>query len=133
MPDPRERLFDTGALIDIYRGRPALRARFQAVIDGTLTGYISTISEAELWRGVKPAEAARHEAILSHFTALPLDSRAARQAGEWMQRYEPHGLGWMDALITATAVQAGLTILTRDAKLAKVLAGEAQFEIYSVP
>jgi predicted nucleic acid-binding protein len=48
-----------------------------------------------------------------------------------MQKYEPHGLGWMDALIAATARQSGLPLLTRDAKLAKVLAGEAQFEIYT--
>jgi predicted nucleic acid-binding protein len=36
----------------------------------------------------------------------------------------------MDALITATAVQAGLTVLTRDTRLARLLGGEARFEIY---
>ena len=107
-----------------------MRAPFQAVLDGELIGYLSTLSEAELWRGVKPMEVERHEAILSHFRAIPLDSHAARLAGEWMQQYETHGLGWMDALIVATAKQASLAVLTRDAKLAKVLAGEAQFDVY---
>ncbi len=125
-----EFLFDTGALIDIYRGRATVRLRFQTVVDGKLTGYVSVITEAELWRGVKPVELDRHEAILSFFHSLTLDSRAARLAGEWMQHYEPHGLGWMDALIVATARIAGLAVLTRDARLSRVLAGEAQFEVY---
>jgi len=131
MAEFTELLFDTGALIDIYRGRPFIRSWFQAVMDGDLRGYVSVISQAELWRGVKPAEVERHEAIISYFTSIPLDSGAARLAGEWMQKYEPHGLGWMDALIVSTAKQSGLPLLTRDAKLAKVLADEAQFEVYA--
>jgi len=131
MAEFAELLFDTGASIDIYRGRPFIRSWFQAVMEGDLRGYVSVISQAELWRGVKPAEIERHEAILSHFTSIPLDSGAARLAGEWMQKYEPQGLGWMDALIVATAKQSGLPLLTRDAKLAKVLADEAQFEVYA--
>ncbi len=123
-------LFDTGVLIDIYRGKPTIRSRFHDVIDGKLIGYLSSISEAELWRGIKPIEIERHEAILSYFNSLSLDSRAARLAGEWMQKYEAQGLGWMDALIVATAKKSGLPTLTRDTKLAQVLAGEAQFEIY---
>jgi len=124
-------LFDTSALIDIYRGRPVMRARYQSVVDGKLGGDVSVISEAELWRGVKPVEVDRHEAILSYFTLLPFDSGAARLAGGWMQRFEAQGLGWMDTLIVATAKESGLPILTRDAKLAQVLAGEAHFEVYA--
>ena len=89
MAEFAELLFDTGALIDIYRGRPFIRSWFQAVMDGDLRGYVSAISQAELWRGVKPAEIERHEAILSYFTSIPLDSSAARLAGECMQKYEP--------------------------------------------
>jgi predicted nucleic acid-binding protein len=130
MAEPPALLFDTTALIDIYRGRPALRQRFQAVLDRELAGYLSAISEAELWRGIRAAEVERHEAILSFFRSLPLDTGAARTAGTWMNRYESHGLGWMDALITATAQRAGLTILTRDVHLARVMASEADFELY---
>lgn len=71
-------LFDTGVLIDIYRGKPTIRSRFQDVVDGNLIGYLSSISEAELWRGIKPIEIERHAAILSYFNSLSLDSRAAR-------------------------------------------------------
>jgi predicted nucleic acid-binding protein len=59
-----------------------------------------------------------------------IDSGRARLAGEWMQCYESRGLGWMEALIAATGAQAKLIILTRDAKLGRLLANEARFEVY---
>ena len=130
MPETETLLFDTGALIDIYRGRPQTKTRLQAVLAGKLVGYVSAVSEAELWRGVRPAETERHEAILSYFISLPIDSGRARLAGQWMQRYESQGLGWMDALIAATGAQAKLTILTRDGKLGRLMANEARFEVY---
>ncbi len=131
MPD-HELLFDSTALFDLYRGQPALRAYLDALVAGNLTGYVSVITEAELWRGLRADEVERHEALLALFTRLSLDSAAARQAGAWMQRYERRGLGWMDALIVATARQANLTVLTRDRQLAACLDGEAAFQTYTL-
>ena len=125
------RLFDTTALIDIYRGKPWLRQRFLSVVSGELEAYISVLTVAELWRGVQSTELERHEAVLSYFGSLTLEAATARLAGAWMGRYGVQGLGWMDALITATAYRAGLTILTRDSRLAHLLAGEASFELYT--
>ena len=125
-------LFDPGARIDIYRGRAMMRARFQNVVEGTLIAYLSVISEAELWRGIKPVEIERHEAILAYFNSLTVDSRTARLAGEWMQKYESQGLGRMDALIVAAAKKSGLPVITRDAKLAHVLGKEARFQVYTM-
>lgn len=125
-----ERLFDTGALFDLYKGRQRARAYLDRLLGGSLRGYISVVSEAEMWRGLRPDEVEDHEALLELFVVLPLDSRPAQLAGAWMQRYEGEGLGWTDALIVATARQAGLTVLTRDGRLAACLTGEAQFEVY---
>lgn len=125
-----ERLFDTGALFDLYKGRQHARAYFDCLLDGSLRGYVSVISEAEIWRRLRPGEVEDHKALLGLFVVLPLDSGAARLAGTWMQHYEEQGLGWMDALIVATARQVGLTVLTRDARLAACLADEARFEVY---
>ena len=125
-----ERLFDTGVLFDLYKGRQRAHVYFDRLVEGSLHGYVSVISEAEMWRGLRPGEVEDHRALLGLFVVLPLDSEAARLAGTWMQRYESRGLGWMDALIVATARQADLTVLTRDARLAAGLAGEAQFEVY---
>jgi predicted nucleic acid-binding protein len=74
----------------------------------------------------------RHELILSQFISLPLDSDAARLAGTWMQKYAASGLGWMDALISATGKIADLPLLTRDERLAEVLSAETRFELYSL-
>ncbi len=36
-----------------YRGRTEIRPRLDAAIAGDLAGYISIITEAELWRGLR--------------------------------------------------------------------------------
>jgi predicted nucleic acid-binding protein len=130
MSQPRELLFDTAALVDIYRGRTEIKPLFDAVAAGELRPYISVITEAELWRGVRLEEMELHEALLSNFAPIPLQSEMARLAGAWMQRYAATGLGWMDALIAATAKSVSLSVLTRDRRLAEVLTAEVGFEIY---
>ncbi len=124
-------LFDTGALIDIYRGRQRIRPFFDDIVDRSVTAYVSPITEAELWFGLRSGEREQHEALLGYFIALPLTSEAGRLAGEWMQQYGPRGLGWMDALIVASAALAAVPVLTRDKRLAEVLAEEAEFIPYS--
>ncbi|MCP4427037.1 MAG: type II toxin-antitoxin system VapC family toxin [Chloroflexi bacterium] len=130
MNKKQEWLFDTGCLIDIYRGRMRIKPYFDRVLAGDIASYLSVITEAELWRGLRVGELDEHEALLAQFTILPLRSEAGRLAGEWMQRYQAVGLGWMDALIGATAVTANVPVLTRDKKLAKELANEVNFEVY---
>lgn len=132
MTKEAELLFDTNAMVDIYRGQASIKARFELILDGSLVPYVSVITEAELWRGLRLDEVERHELILSQFISLPLDSDAARLAGSWMQKYAPSGLGWMDALITATGKIADLPVLTRDKRLRSVLSSEAKFELYSL-
>lgn len=125
-----ELLFDTTALIDIYRGVSGIQPTFEAILKNKLAPFISVITEAELWRGLHPEEVERHTLILEQFIILPITSDEAQLAGVWMQKYTSTGLGWMDALISATGRVAGLTVLTRDKKLAKVLSSETKFEIY---
>ncbi len=131
MAEQAELLFDTTALIDIYRGKNSIKNYFDLVLDGSLLPYISVLTEAELWRGLHADEVERHELIIDRFISLPLDSDAARLAGSWMQKYSSTGLGWMDAMIAATGNVAGLIVLTRDQRLATVLSTEANFETYS--
>ena len=132
MTKAAELLFDTNALIDIYRGQASIKTHFESILDGSLMPYVSVITEAELWRGLRPDELERHELLLSQFISLPLDSDAARLAGTWMQKYVNTGLGWMDALISATGKIADLPVLTRDKRLAGVLSSETKFEMYSL-
>lgn len=130
MSKSRELLFDTNCLIDIYWGRQRIRPTFDDILSGELSPFMSVIAEAELWRGLRAGELEKHQALIGRFTILPLRSDAARLAGSWMQQFQPDGLGWMDALITATAQVNGLAVLTRDKRLAQVLADEADFSLY---
>ncbi|HLF72888.1 MAG TPA: PIN domain-containing protein [Anaerolineales bacterium] len=131
MPKQAEFLFDTTALIDIYRGREGIKSYFESILDGGLMPYVSVLTEAELWRGLHADEVERHLLLVEQFISLPLDSDAARLAGTWMQKYHASGLGWMDALICATGKIAGLSVLTRDKNLIHVLSLETHFEPYS--
>jgi len=132
MANPLELLFDTTALVDVYRGKSGIKKYFDLILDGSLLPYVSVLTEAELWRGLHADEVERHELIIERFVSLPLDSDAARRAGIWMQKYSTSGLGWMDALISATGKVAGLTVLTRDKRLKTVLSADADFELYSL-
>jgi predicted nucleic acid-binding protein len=132
MSKTAELLFDTNALVDIYRGQASIKAHFESILDGSLLPYVSAVTEAELWRGLQSDELERHELLLSQFISLPLDSDAARLAGTWMQKYAATGLGWMDAFISASGKIADLHVLTRDKRLASVLSVEAKFELYSL-
>jgi len=123
-------LFDTNALIDIYRGRQRIKSTFDQLMAGELSGCISVITEAELWRGLRPGELDTHNALIEQFTKLPLNSDAARLAGIWMTQFEHSGLGWMDAFIAASAKLADMPLLTRDNRLAALLAREVMFLVY---
>ena len=125
-------LFDTGVLLDIYHGRERVNPFFEQLIepDSALTAYISPVSEAELWLGLRAHELERHEALLAFSRPLPLTAEAGRLAGEWVRRFAPKGLGWMDAMIVSAAAVMGLPVLTRDRRLVETLAGEADFVLY---
>lgn len=123
-------VFDTNALIDIYRGRQRIKPTFDQLITGELRGFISVITEAELWRGLRPGELDIHNALIEQFTVLPLNSEAARLADSWMAQFEPAGLGWMDAFIAASAKLSGMSLLTRDRKLASLLTKDLNFVVY---
>lgn len=47
-----------------------------------------------------------------------------------MQLYKTSGLGWMDALLVATATNNRLIVLTRDRRLASLLDGVTAFVVY---
>lgn len=126
----RSFLFDTGAILDVYHGRARVRPYFDRLIDDADVAYVSPLTEAELWVGLRPNEQETHEALLALFITLPLTSAAGRLSGEWMRRYGSKGLGWLDALIAATAAVAGVPVLTRDKWLAAILGADVEFIVY---
>lgn len=130
MTIPSELLFGTSAAIDIYKGRKRIEPYFDTVFEKDTLAYLSVVSVAELWRGLRIGESDQHEALLRMFHILPMNLKTAKVAGQWMNRYVHDGLGWMDCLLTATASMENLPVLTRDKKLANILSSHADFILY---
>ncbi len=49
----QELLFDSTGLVDLYRGQVALQPYLNALLNRDINAYISVITEAELWRGLR--------------------------------------------------------------------------------
>lgn len=97
-----KRLLDTNILVDALRGLPDCEDYLSRLTEGDL--YCSTITSAELWAGVRPADEDDLDIFLGAFHWVSVDEAIARRAGHYMQKYsKSHGLLLPDALIAATA------------------------------
>ena len=124
-------MLDTVALIDYYHGRPGVLPYLEAILDGEATGAFSTVTELELWQGIRPGEEERHQALLVLLERVPLDGIIARRAGELRRQFGPDRLSLPDAAIAASAEVAGCTLVTRNTRDFERLAGILAVEFYS--
>lgn len=99
MPDY---LVDTDIFID------HLRAGRRVPVSPDSSAY-SSLTRAELYAGRRTDEAVV-DLLLSAFTEIPLDRGVAEEAG----RIRRHGHPLADAVIAATALLAGRTLVTRN-------------------
>jgi predicted nucleic acid-binding protein len=109
-------MFDSVALIDYYHNRAAVVPYFEMILNGQATGAFSTITELELWQGIRAGEEERHEAMLALLERVPLDGAIARQAGELRRRIGLDNLSLPDAAIAASAELTGRVLLTRNTR-----------------
>lgn len=123
-------LLDSVALIDWYCGRSGVRPYFEQILDGVSRGAFSTISEIELWQGLRSGEEAGHEAMLSLLDRVPLDRAIARRAGELRREFGLGALSLPDAAIAASADLTGRTLLTRNTKDFSRLRGRVPLQFY---
>ncbi len=110
-------LIDTNLLILALRRRPEaihLLKRLKAA--GAL--HISVVTRTEILAGMHASEEGRTMDLLSSLSNLPVDVASADQAGRWIYTYARRGiqLSVPDAIIAATAVAHGLTLVTTNAK-----------------
>lgn len=113
---PKAWLLDSVALIDWYCGRTGVAPYLKSILEGEARGCFSTISEVELWQGLRPGEQSRHEAMLDRLHRIPLDKTIARRAGQLRQELGLAYLSLPDAVIAATAALTGQTLLTRNTR-----------------
>ncbi|MBC8450225.1 MAG: type II toxin-antitoxin system VapC family toxin [Chloroflexi bacterium] len=123
-------MLDTVALIDYYHGRPGVLPYLDAILEGQATGAFSTVTELELWQGIRPGEEKRHQALLALLERVPLDGAIARRAGQLRRQFGLHRLSLPDAAIAASAELSGCTLLTRNTRDFAALADMLAIEFY---
>jgi predicted nucleic acid-binding protein len=123
-------MFDSVALIDYYHNRAAVVPYFEMILNGQATGAFSTITELELWQGIRAGEEERHEAMLALLERVPLDGAIARQAGELRRRIGLDNLSLPDAAIAASAELTGRVLLTRNTRDFAALKRLMDIELY---
>lgn len=96
-------LVDTDILIDHLRGV----RRFEP---GTDSVRYSVVTRAELYAG-RSTEEGRVDTLLGPFEELAVDRAIAERAGRLRRE---HAMRLPDALIAATALEFGLSLLTRN-------------------
>ncbi|HNU02369.1 MAG: type II toxin-antitoxin system VapC family toxin [Phycisphaerae bacterium] len=108
---PERLLIDTDVLVDYLRGHPQA-VRYLRAQKGPLA--LSAITVAELYAGVRDGEEREVlDAFVGIFQVLPVTDANARQGGLWRRDYgKSHGVGLADAVIAATAAEAGAVLVT---------------------
>jgi predicted nucleic acid-binding protein len=106
-------LLDSNVLIYHLRKRPAVTALLQQWMQ-TNDLYISVATRTEILAGMRPHEETVTTALLDSFINLPVTVSIADQAGRWIYHHARRGaqLSFPDAIIAATAVAHGLTLVT---------------------
>jgi hypothetical protein len=66
-------MLDMVALIDHYNGQRGVLPYLEAILDEEAAGAFSTITELELWQGIRPGKEERHEDLAALLQRVPLD------------------------------------------------------------
>lgn len=114
-------LIDTSVLVDVERGRAALRR-----VPGEEEHAISVVTASELLHGVHRAtdglrrtrRQAFVEHVLAHMESLPVTVAVARVHADLWARLEASGeiIGAHDLWIAATAIANGMGVVTTNAR-----------------
>lgn len=106
-------LLDTDILIWIIRGEKKYIDWFNK-LKGEITLSISTLTIAEVYKNVYPAELTRIEEVISEVDTFDVTSSVARQGGLYFQSYSKNlkNLHIIDCLIAATAREHDFVLIT---------------------
>jgi predicted nucleic acid-binding protein len=110
-------LLDSGILILHLRKQPGYLELMESLA-GEEELYVSVISRFETIRGMHDREKKNTFALLDSLKALDVTREIADQAGELVRSWKTRGTTFdnADALIAASALQNGLTLVTTNPK-----------------
>ena len=114
-------LIDTDVLIWLLRGRASARKLLNGIDEVTL----SAVTYMELVQGMRNKEEFRLLRQTIHqqdWFVLPIDENISQRATVFIENYAlSHGLQLADALIAASAVDSGATLISANTKHYKVI------------
>ena len=110
-------LLDSGLLIRHLRGRPDAVRLLRQLGKRERLG-IAAISHLEIHAGMQEHERYATQKLLSRFVTIDMGTEIAGRAGDYVREYRAQGktLSVPDAIIAATAVQYGMTLVTFNAR-----------------
>lgn len=114
----RRFLLDTTVLVDASKQREPARTWLELVLRQRNEVGVCSVTVAEFFAGILPADRPRWEAFVNELTFWGSTGAIAKQAGIYRFDFARRGktIQTPDALIAATAVAAGATLVTDNAK-----------------
>ncbi|MBU1662192.1 MAG: type II toxin-antitoxin system VapC family toxin [Chloroflexi bacterium] len=111
-------LLDTNILVLAIRSRPSALDFLEMLHDRNLTGYISVVTRAEIFAGMRPTEEQRTIDLLDLLVSLLVNAAVADRAGRLIYQYARKGvaLALPDTLIAATALVHSLILATTNVR-----------------
>jgi predicted nucleic acid-binding protein len=108
-------LLDTDIAIDFLRRRGYARKVLERWAGEGLLA-ISTLTQLEIYQGMKTIEEQATNAFLDGLISIAVDIAIARRAGSILEENRARGVtvGMADALIAATALQLSVPLLTNN-------------------
>ena len=111
------KILDTDVLLDHLQGQRAALEYLSAQLKASETLAISVITLTEVLSGLRYDEEARINQLLRFFFILDINESVGRQASEYLRQFrQSDHLDLGDALVAATALFAGGTLVTRNTK-----------------
>ena len=111
-------LLDTTVLVDISNRIEPVSSQVRALLVGPDEVGVSAVSVAEFFAGLRPEDRPRWEAFLDQTDHWNITREIAVQAGVYRYAYVRLGraISTPDALIAATALAIGATLLTNNVR-----------------
>lgn len=95
-------LLDTDVIIENFKGNETILSKIKDLKNEKLLFYISPVSIAEVYAGLRSGEEEMVEEFFNSLSCLPIDQLIAVKAGAYLRSYsKSHGLEIADAMIAA--------------------------------
>lgn len=106
-------LFDTDVLIELLNENKGVTQEFRKLCEEETRLFISPVSIAELYHGIKPKEEPDLLDVLDLCVSIEVDATIGKLAGQFLSQHaKSHALEVADALIAATAVHHSFALCT---------------------